>query len=189
MVTNNLSPYAAGEGDKLWGCGVGEKLYSELLEDLGHFLLGLDVGGHEGQTETVLDEAHVVEQGLHAGRVAVDEEEAVELCEHVMDLAGWVVLAVKLQSDHTRELLGQGVANDRDDAGCSAGHHREGEGVVAADDVEVVGFVLDNLVYLFEASRSLFDTHDVGAVFGQSDCGGGLHVHACSSGYVIKHDG
>ena len=49
----------------------------------------------------------------------------------VVNLPGRVVLASHLQANHLRELLGQGVANDGDNAYGSARHHREGERVVA----------------------------------------------------------
>ena len=76
-------------------------LQSESFEDICHLLLCLDVGRYEWQSEHILDHAHVVEQGLHAGRVAVDEEQGVELGELMVDLAGWLIFAVELQSDHT----------------------------------------------------------------------------------------
>ena len=43
------------------------------------------------------------EQGLHARRVAIDEEELVEFGKLMVDLACLAIVALKLQADHAGE--------------------------------------------------------------------------------------
>ena len=135
----------------------------------------------------MLYHTHIVEQCLHAGWVAVYKEQLIKFGELMVYLARWSIFTVKLQAYHTREFLGQGIAYHRDNTHRAACYHGEGEGVVAAYHLEVVGLVLDNLVHLFQRTTGLFHGNDVRTVFSQPHRGGRLHVYAGASGHIIHH--
>ncbi len=128
-----------------------------------------------------------MEHRLNAGRVAVHEEQVEEVGELVVYLARRLELAVLLQPQHPRELLGQGVADNGNHAHRPTGNHRESECVVAAYHVEAVGLVLYYLVYLFQTSARLLHRHDVLAVAGESHSCFRLEVHAGAPRHVIQH--
>ena len=104
-----------------------------------------------------------------------------------MDDTGGIVLATHLQTDHAGELLGKSVAYDGDDTNGSTADHREGQSVVARDDIEVVGLVLDNLVNLLEVTTGFLDGDDVLTVASQTNGGGSLHVDTCTTRDVIEY--
>ena len=97
------------------------------------------------------------------------------------------ILVVEFQTDHARESFWQGVADDRDDTYGTAGNHRERQCVVAGDNLEMAGFVLDNLVDLFQRSRCLLDGNDILEVVGDANGGLGFHVYARPPRHIIHH--
>ena len=123
---------------------------THVADNLAHLLDGADTSGHKGESELILDEAHFMEQCLHAGRISIDKEQFVELGELVMDAAGRLVFTTELQSDHARELTWQGIANDGDDTSGTTCYHGECQGIVATEHIEAVGLQLDDFIDLFE---------------------------------------
>ncbi len=58
----------------------------ELSQDVGDLFHGGETGGHERQTELILNHAHGMEHGFNASGVAIDEEKLEELGELVVDV-------------------------------------------------------------------------------------------------------
>ena len=98
------------------------------------------------------------------------------------------VLSSESKSYHAAELGWQSVANHADDAYCPKGDEGEGDAVVAADDVEVLRLVLDDVVHLRDVAACLLDGHDVLELAGQSERRLSRHVHTRSAGHVVEHD-
>ena len=166
---------------------LNSQLNLQFLQNLTHALHVIDTHRHQGQTQHILDIAHLAEHRLHTSGIAVDEEQREEVDEAVVNLAGSIVLATHLQANHLRELLGQGITDDADDTYCSARHHRERQRVVAADDVEGARLVLDDFVDLLQITRRLLDGHDVLAVGSQAHRRRCRHIDARTTGNVIEH--
>ena len=104
----------------------------------------------------------------------------------MVNLTGTIILALHLQTDHLGEFARQGITNDADDTDGTTADHREGQGVVAGNDIKVLGFVLDDFVNLFKIATGLFDSHDIMTVASQTDSGLCLHVHTSASRNVIE---
>ena len=105
-----------------------------------------------------------------------------------MNRARTVVVSGKRQADHAAELTRKGVANDGDDADGSQRDEREGNAIVARNDVEVLRLVLDDVVHLRDVARRLFDGNHVLEVACDAEGGLGRHVDAGTSGHVVEDD-
>ena len=142
----------------------------QLLHYLAYLLHRGESGGDEGQTEDILNHSHLAEHCLHACWVTIDEEQFEELCELVVNGQRRTVLSSESKSNHAAELGWQSVANHADDTYCPKCDEREGDTIVAADHVEVLRLVLDDIVHLRDVAACLLDGHDVLELAGQSEC-------------------
>ena len=105
----------------------------------------------------------------------------------MVNLTGRLILTAELQANHARELLGKGVTDDGDHSSGTTGDHWEGEGIIAADHIETLGFHLDDFVDLLQRTASLLDGNDVLAVVSQSDGGLGAQVDTGSTRHIVEH--
>ena len=127
-----------------------------------------------------------MEHGLNAGRIAVNEKQRKKICEAMVYLAGRIILTTHLEPYHFRELFGQRIAYDRNDADSTTRHHWESQGIVTTDYIEVTWLVLDNLINLFQIATGFLYSHDVLSVTGKADSGLSLQVYTSSSRYIIE---
>ena len=88
----------------------------------------------------------------------------------------------------TAPLAREGVSDDRNDTHSAQRDEREGDAVIARNDVEVGWFVLDDVIHLRDVARSLLDGNHVLEVAGNAQGGFGRHVHTCTAGHVVEHD-
>lgn len=90
------------------------------------------------------------------------------------------------EADHD---LGNEVGGDADEANRSAGHEGESKGVVAGEDLEVLGNNLHKLVDAIDGATSFFVGDDVFAVGGEAGNGFDADLDDGASGNRVEHDG
>ena len=72
----------------------------QLLHDLTHALQGADTRRNQWQTQDILDKSHFMKHGFYTSRIAVDKEQREEVLETMVNLAGSIILATHLQTNH-----------------------------------------------------------------------------------------
>ena len=135
--------------------------YFQLIQYAAHLFVSSDAGRNQRQAQTVLNHSHHAEHGFHSGRVTVDKQQLEQLRKLVMDGQRIVVVADQCQTRHAAELTRKGISDNGDNAHGSQGNQREGNTVVARDYVEILRFVLDDIVHLCNVARCFLDSHDV----------------------------
>ena len=106
----------------------------------------------------------------------------------MVDGQGVGIVALQGQAGHAAELCREGVAKHGNHTYGTEGDEREGNAIVARNDVEAFRLVLDDVVHLTDVARRFLDGHDVLEVAGQAKGGFGGHVHTGTSRYIVEHD-
>ena len=106
-----------------------------------------------------------------------------------MNSEGILVVAIKSKTHHSAELLGQSIANDGNDAYSPQGDKRECDAIISRNNIEVLRFVLDDVIYLCEVARCLLYCHNVLTLVGKTKRGFSSHVHTHTTWYIVKHHG
>ena len=106
-----------------------------------------------------------------------------------MDGAGRFVFATQCQTHHATEFVGQCIADNADNAHSSQGNQRESDAIVTTDYVKVLRFVFDDVIHLGDVTTGFLYGHDVFKVASQAQSCLCCHVHACTAGHIVKHNG
>lgn len=88
----------------------------QFVQNLAHLFVGSDAGGHQRQTQAVLDHAHHVQHGFHSCRVTVNEKQLEQLGKLVVDGQGACVISGQSQTCHATEFTRKGIPDYRDDS-------------------------------------------------------------------------
>ena len=98
------------------------------------------------------------------------------------------IVPLQCQTYHTAELTWERVSDDRDNADGPQGNQREGDAVIARNNVEIGRFVFDDVVHLRDVARSFFDGYHILEITCNAQGCFCLHVHAGTTGDIIKHN-
>lgn len=99
-----------------------------------------------------------------------------------------LVIAAEGEAYHFGEFAGECVPDDRDNPDSSECDEGECNAVVAGDDAEVLGFVLNDSIHLGNVAGSFFDSNNVVVVDGEPEGSLGRHVNASASGNVVEYE-
>ena len=91
-----------------------------------------------------------MEERLNSGGATIDEEFIVKSRELIVDGKSLVILTFKAEAHHASILSGEGIADHRDDTLSAECNQRIGESVIARDDLEIIGLMVDDLFDLLE---------------------------------------
>lgn len=87
------------------------------------------------------------------------------------------IVPLQCQTYHTAELTWERVSDDRDNADGPQGNQREGDAVIARNNVEIGLFVFDDVVHLRDVARSFFDGYHILEITCNAQGCFCLHVH------------
>ena len=110
----------------------------QFVQNLAHLFVGSDAGGHQRQTQAVLDHAHHVQHGFHSCRVTVNEKQLEQLGKLVVDGQGACVVSGQSQTCHATEFTRKGIPDYRDDSHSSQSDQGECDSVVTGNDIKVL---------------------------------------------------
>lgn len=126
----------------------------QFVQNLAHLFVGSDAGGHQRQTQAVLDHAHHVQHGFHSCRVTVNKKQLEQLGKLVVDGQGACVVSGQSQTCHATEFTRKGIPDYRDDSHSSQSDQGECDSVVTGNDIKVFRLVFDDVIHLGDVSGS-----------------------------------
>src|SRR5437870_5808469 len=88
-------------------------------------------------------------------------------------------------TDHLRDLSGNDIRSNTDDSIRADGHKREGEGIIAAQDIELWPEQEPHLTDAIWISAGFFDAHDVFTFRGKTLNGFDSYLDARAAGNAV----
>src|SRR5713101_5784903 len=173
----------------LWsGLGCGAAGEPERFEHGPDARLILCFRRHEWQAPDRFEQAHFRQCSLHGDGIRLHKIDFHQRMVAAVNPARAIKIALESEPRELRHFRRNFVRNDGDDAAATQRDQREGDGVVAGKNGEVMRDSVENDGHLRHVAGGFLDAHDV------FDCGEalyrcGLDVHSGAALHAVKNDG